>query len=139
MKIRTKLTFNILLVVIAVGIVVATSIFGMKFVKDKLSYLTQKSTPYQMRTVEFQRELQGAITDLVKVNAALNMNEYKAFRSEAEKSLATVKSAQQALEEMSNNKLGTHDELAQIAQELFNIDETKLSSEVRPKTRFPSD
>ena len=129
MKIRTKLTFNILLVVIAVGIVVATSIFGMKFVKDKLSYLTQKSTPYQMRTVEFQRELQGAITDLVKVNAALNMNEYKAFRSEAEKSLATVKSAQQALEEMSNNKLGTHDELAQIAQELFNIDETKLSSE----------
>ncbi len=129
MKIRTKLTFNILLVVIAVGIVVATSIFGMKFVKDKLSYLTQKSTPYQMRTVEFQRELQGAITDLVKVNAALNLNEYKSFRSEAEKSLETVKSAQQALEEMSNNKLGTHDELAQIAQELYTTDEVKLSSE----------
>src|ERR1044072_1838972 len=100
MKIRTKLTFNILLTVIAVGIVVVTSIFGMRFIKDKLSYLTQKSTPYQMRTVEFQRELQGAITGLVKVNAALNLNEYKAFRSEAEKSLETVKSAQQALEEM---------------------------------------
>ena len=129
MKIRTKLSFNILLVVVAVSIVVATSIFGMKFVKDKLSYLTQKSTPYQMRTVEFQRELQGAITDLVKVNAALNMNEYKAFRAEAEKSLGTVKSAQQALEEMSNNKLGTHDELEQIAQELYSTAETKLSSE----------
>lgn len=128
MKIKTKLTFNIILVVVAVGIVVATSIFGMKFVKDKLSYLTQKSTPYQMRTVEFQRELQGAITDLVKVNAALNMNEYKGFRSEAEKSLGTVKSAQQALEEMSNSKLGTYDELSQIAQELFTTDETKLSS-----------
>ncbi len=128
MKIKTKLTFNIILVVVAVGIVVATSIFGMKFVKDKLSYLTQKSTPYQMRTVEFQRELQGAITDLVKVNAALNMNEYKGFRTEAEKSLGTVKSAQQALEEMSNNKLGTYDELSQIAQELFTTDETKLSS-----------
>ena len=130
MKIKTKLSFNILLVVIAVGIVVATSIFGMKFVKDKLSYLTQKSTPYQIRTVEFQRELQGAITDLVKVNAALNLNEYKAFRSEAEKSLTTVKSAQQALEEMSNNKLGTHDELSQIAQELFDTDQIKLSSEL---------
>jgi len=129
MKIKTKLTLNILLTVIAVGIVVATSIFGMRFIKDKLSYLTQKSTPYQMRTVEFQRELQGAITDLVKVNAALNMNEYKVFRSEAEKTLGTVRSAQQALEEMSNNKLGTYDELAQISQELFDTDATKLSSE----------
>jgi methyl-accepting chemotaxis protein len=129
MKIRTKLTFNILLVVTAVGIVVATSIFGMKFIKNKLSYLTQKSTPYQMRTVEFQRELQGAITDLVKVNAALNMNEYKAFRAEAEKSLEMVRTAQQALEEMSGSKLGTHEELVQIAQELFSTDALKLSSE----------
>lgn len=129
MKIKTKLTFNILLVVIAVSIVVATSIFGMKFVKDKLSYLTQKSTPYQMRTVEFQRELQGCITDLVKVNAARSLEEYKTFRAEAEKSLESVKSAQKLLEEMSSGKLEASDELNLIASELFEAANARIATE----------
>ena len=129
MKIKTKLTFNILLVVIAVGIVVATSIFGMKFVKDKLSYLTQKSTPYQMRTVEFQRELQGCITDLVKVNAARNLEEYKTFRAEAEKTLASVKNAQQLLEEMSSSKMDASDELNLIAKELIDASAARIATD----------
>ncbi|NTV14580.1 MAG: methyl-accepting chemotaxis protein [Desulfobulbaceae bacterium] len=130
MKIKTKLTFNILLVVTAVSIVVTTSIFGMKFVKDKLSYLTQKSTPYQMRTVEFQRELQGSITDLVKVNAARNQEEYRLARTEAEKSLASVKSAQTLLEEMGNHKLETTAELNGIASELFEASTARITSEI---------
>ena len=129
MKIKTKLTFNILLVVTAVVIVVTTSIFGMSFVKDKLSYLTQKSTPYQMRTVEFQRELQGSITDLVKVNAARNMQEFGLFRNEAEKSLESVKSAQKSLEEMSGNRLEAADELNLIASELFEASTARITSE----------
>jgi methyl-accepting chemotaxis protein len=53
-----------------VATVVATSIFGMRFISDKLTYLTEKSTPYQMRTLEFQREIQGVTANLFKVNAA---------------------------------------------------------------------
>ncbi len=129
MKIKTKLTCNIILIVVAVAVVVGTSIFGMTFIKGKLSYLTQKSTPYQIRTVEFQRELQGAIADLVKVNSARNMEEYKAYRGEAGKSLAAVKTAQQALEEMSSSKLGAAEELAGISDELFNAANARISSE----------
>ncbi|OGU04840.1 MAG: hypothetical protein A2075_02915 [Geobacteraceae bacterium GWC2_58_44] len=128
MKIRTKLACNILLVVAAVAVVVATSIFGMTFIKKKLSYLTEKSTPYQMRTVEFQRELQGATTDLVKVNAARNMREYTAFRAEAERSLADVKKAQQSLEEMSSGSLGAHEELSLIARELFEAAAARIAT-----------
>lgn len=129
MKIRTKLGFNILLVVVAVVVVVATSIFGMTFIKAKLSYLTQKSTPYQMRTVEFQRELQGATTDLVKVNAARNLQQYKAFKAEAEQSLEAVKKAQQALEEMSSSKLGAYEELEAIARELFAASAARIDTD----------
>ena len=129
MKIKTKLTCNIILIVVAVAVVVGTSIFGMTFIKGKLSYLTQKSTPYQIRTVEFQRELQGAIADLVKVNSARNMDEYKVYRGEAEKSLAAVKTTQQALEEMSSSKLGAAEELTGIAQELFNAANARIASE----------
>ena len=129
MKIKTKLITNMVISAVAVWSIVITSIFGMSFIKGKLSYLTQKSTPYQMRTVEFQKELQGSITDLVKVNAARDMTEYPIFRGEAEKSLASVKTSQQALEEMANSKLETHDELAKISQELFDVVANKLKSE----------
>ncbi len=129
MKIKTKLIINMVIGAVAIWSIVITSIFGMTFIKNKLSYLTQKSTPYQMRTVELQKELQGAITDLVKVNAARNLNEYQTFRSEAEKTLASVKTSQIALEDMSNSKLEIHDELSRISQELFDVEVSKLKSE----------
>ena len=129
MKIKTKLILNMVIGAVAVWSIVITSIFGMTFIKGKLSYLTQKSTPYQIRTVEFQKELQGAITDLIKVNAARDMKEYQTFRGEAEKSLAGVKISQQALEEMANTKLETYGELSTISQELFEVAANKLKSE----------
>lgn len=130
MKIKTKLISNMVIGAVAVWSIVITSVFGLTFIKNKLSYLTQKSTPYQIRTVELQKELQGATTDLVKVNAARTMEEYKLFRAEAEKSLATVKNAQQALEEMSNSTMGTAEELSQIADELFNAASARITSDM---------
>ena len=129
MKIKTKLILNMVIGAVAIWSIVFTSIFSMTFIKGKLSYLTQKSTPYQMRTVEFQKELQSAITDLVKVNAARDLKEYQTFKTEAEKSLAAFKSSQQALEEMSNSKLGAEEELSGIANELFNAAHARITSE----------
>ena len=129
MKIKTKLILNMVIGAVAIWSIVFTSIFSMTFIKGKLSYLTQKSTPYQMRTVEFQKELQSAITDLVKVNAARDLKEFQTFKTEAEKSLVAFKSSQQALEEMSNSKLGAEEELSGIANELFNAAHARITSE----------
>lgn len=129
MKIKTKLILNMVIGALAVWSIVITSIFGMTFIKGKLAYLTQKSTPYQMRTIEFQKELQGTITDLVKVNAARDMKEYQTYRGEAEKSLNSVKASQQSLEEMANSKFETYDELTTISQELFAVAANRLKSE----------
>jgi len=128
-KIKTKLILNMVIGAVAVWSIVITSVFGLTFIKNKLSYLTQKSTPYQIRTVELQKELQGAITDLVKLNAANTAEEYKLFKGEADKSLATVKTAQQSLEEMSNSKMGTAEELSQIAEELFTAAAARITTD----------
>ncbi len=129
MKIKTKLILNMVIGAVAIWSIVFTSIFSMTFIKNKLSYLTQKSTPYQMRTVEFQKELQSAITDLVKVNSARDIKEYQAFKADADKSLVTFKASQQALEEMSNTKMGAEEELASVATELFNAANARITSE----------
>lgn len=126
MTIKTKLTWNVIIVIAIVAAVATTSIIGMGFVKSKLFYLTERSTPFQMRTVEFQRAIQGTTADLVKVSASKNMEEYKAYRTEAEKSLLEVKNTQDALESLSGEKMETYNELGSVAKELFEITEGRL-------------
>jgi methyl-accepting chemotaxis protein len=129
MKIKTKLVLNMVIGAVAVWSIVFTSVFGLTFIKNKLSYLTEKSTPYQIRTVEFQKELQGAITNLVRLNAARTAEEYKLFKGEADKSLITVRNAQQSLEEMGNNKMGAAEDLSQIAEELFTATSARITTD----------
>ena len=75
MTIKTKLTLNVIIVFVIIGAVVGTSIIGMGFVKSKLFNLTERSTPFQVRTLELQRAIQGTTADLVKVSASKGMEE----------------------------------------------------------------
>lgn len=130
MTIKTKLTLNVIIVLVIIGAVVGTSIIGMGFVKSKLFNLTERSTPYQVRTLELQRTIQGTIADLVKVGASKNMEGYKIHKDEAEKSLSEVKKSQDALESLSGGvRMEAYDELNKIARELFEITEGRLKAE----------
>ncbi|MBI5657383.1 MAG: methyl-accepting chemotaxis protein [Geobacter sp.] len=129
MTIKTKLTMNVVIVILIIAAVAIASIIGMSSVKSKLTYLTQRSTPYQMRTVEFQRSLQSTATDLLKVGTSRNADEYRANRSEAEKSLAEVKSSQAALEELSGDKMEAYNDLSTIATELFTVSDGRLKAD----------
>lgn len=130
MTIKTKLTLNVVIVLTVIAAVAVTSVIGMGFVKSKLYYLTERSTPFQMRTVEFQRAIQGATADLIKVGASKTKEEYRSFRTEAEKSLAEVRNTQSALESLAGGaKMEAADELNKIARELFDITDGRLRAE----------
>jgi len=49
MTIKTKLMLNAGIVILAVAAVSISSFIGMNSIQGKLSYLTEKSTPYQVR------------------------------------------------------------------------------------------
>lgn len=130
MTIKTKLMWNVIIVIVIVGAIAAASIIGMGFVESKLSYLTEQSTPFQVRTLELQRAIQGTTADLVKVSASRSMEEYKAHRTEAEKSLSEVKNTQDALESLAGGtKMETYNELSHIAKEVFTVTEGRLKAE----------
>lgn len=131
MTIKTKLIANVLLTVAIIGAISLTSYFSMSFLQEKLSYLTEKSSPFQMRTVEFQRELQGCITNLIKVNAARTMTEYTTIHAEAERSLANVRTAQELLEKMSGgtSRLTVSAEMRPLADELFTAALVRIKSD----------
>lgn len=130
MTIKTKLIWNVIIVIVIVSAIAAASIIGMGFVESKLSYLTEQSTPFQVRTLELQRAIQGTTADLVKVSASKSMEEYKTYRIEAEKSLSEVKSTQDALEALAGGlKMETYNELSHIAKEVFTVTEGRLKAE----------
>lgn len=128
MTIKAKLIANVLFMAAIIAAISLTSYVSMRFLQEKLSYLTDKSTPLQMRTLELQRELQGCITSLIKVNAARTSAEYVSYRAEAETSLAAVADTYKSLEKMRNGMTGVSDELGTIAQELFAAAEKRINS-----------
>jgi len=77
----------------AIGILVIAgfSLSGMKFVQNKLHVLTEKSTPYQLKTIALQRTLQEHISNLLKASAATTEAEINLLRDESGKSLAEVR------------------------------------------------
>ncbi|MBI5634167.1 MAG: HAMP domain-containing protein [Nitrospirae bacterium] len=135
MTIKTKLTLNAVIVLAIIVAVAATSLIGMGFIKARLSDLTERSTPFQMRTVEFQRAIQGVTADLTKVSVALNSDELAAYKAEAAKSLNEVNVTQTAIEELSGGaKNETYDELKKIADEIIQVTEERLKAEAEAKT-----
>ena len=128
MTIKTKLIANVLLTAAIIIVISLASFLSTRFLQEKLSYLTEKSTPFQMRSIELQRELNGAITALVKVNAARTMQEYNMLQAEAGKALEIVESTQKSLEKMSNDTPDVSADLGKIALELFAAVKERINS-----------
>jgi len=130
MTIRRKLILNIIGSIIMVAAVSGTSLFGMRFIRDRLGYLTTRSTPYQVRTAELQRFIQGASADLIKAGSAHTRAEYDAAHKDAERSLSEVKRSQGALNDLGGtDTISAFDDLNNIGTELFGVTEARLTAE----------
>lgn len=131
MTIKTKLIANMLLTAAIMAGVYLTSYSSLRFLQDKLLYIAEKSTPFQMGTVEFQRDLQSCITGLLKVGSARTIPEYNKFRGEAEISLENSKKALLNLKKMSPDiRMEVSDELNRISGELFRAAESRINSDI---------
>ena len=128
MTIRTKLSLNVILVFIVITAVAMTGFFGMSFIKSKLSYLTEKSTPFQLRTVELQRAVQATTSDFIKIAASATRQEFTTFKAEAEKSLQVLKTSQQSLESMTSESLTIYTDFEKIFTELSAVTTNRLTA-----------
>ena len=129
MTIKTKLTLNAALAVGVVILLAGISIASLTFIQSRLSYLLTSSTPFQVRTTDLQRCLQGAVSDLTKTSVSANDAEYKQHRETFQRSMGEVKEAEAALEKLSGRSGGVYDELMRIAAEVYEVTEKRLGSE----------
>jgi methyl-accepting chemotaxis protein len=130
MTIKSRLTVNVVIVLAVIVTVVLASVIGMGFVKGKLFDLTEKSTPFQTRTMELQRAIHAATADLVKVGAASSMPELKTYEAGAEASMEQVKKADEALSSLLSKKnSNVYEAISTQARDLFAVMEGRLKIE----------
>ncbi len=129
MTIRTKLTLNVVLVAGVVTGVAAAGLLGIGAIRSRLALLTERSTPFQVRTLQFQRDLQTATADLGRLAEATGTAQFEETRAAAADSLAAVREAQQALEALSGKDLSTSAELEQIFAELSAVAGDRVGAE----------
>jgi methyl-accepting chemotaxis protein len=127
MTIKSKLTLN---VVVVIGIIIAVAsvgIIAMGSVRNGLSELTEKSTPYQTGSMELQRAIHAATADLVKVGASASQTELTAYKKDAEISLDQVKKAEDAIAALKGgNSTKAYDQFAAQAKDLMEVTGEKL-------------
>ena len=129
MQIRVKLGLNTLLVIILTVSIVVAALVAMGRVQEKVAYLTEKSTPHQTRTIEFQRAIQSVVAFLTKVAASRDMAEYAIAKGEAEKALQEMKGAYDSLKKISSGTgISAYDEMTALAAEIFKATEEKLKA-----------
>jgi len=90
--------------------------------------LTEKSTPFQIRTLELQRELHESIALLYRATAAKTMEEYRALRTEAGAALARISNTQEKFGTIGSAAQQVSDELSPMAQEFLNAVEERINS-----------
>ncbi len=133
MTIKKRLYLNIAIVASAIVLIIALSLFGMRFVRENLSILTEQSTPYQLRTVELQRALQEHTANLQSVVFSDKPEEFGRAKTEAEKSLSGVKAAEEALSRLKGGGPGTSGvnirDIAAITAEIVSVTGERLGVE----------
>lgn len=131
MSIRLKLILNLIILFVIIGAVCGVSYLSLDFIKGKLFNLTEKSTPFQIKTMSYQRAIHALASDLIRVASSSTEEEYRSSRSLAEKSLEEVRKQEEELSRlMGGEALKGYEELKKIADELFSVVEQRIKAEV---------
>ena len=135
MTIRTKLNANMIIVAIGIIVIAGFSLSGMKFVQNKLHVLTERSTPYQLKTIALQRSLQEHISNLLKATAASSEAEIRQLREEAGKSLEETRktSVEVAALKGDRSESAKLEELEKISTDIISTVTERIRAEAAGK------
>ena len=135
MTIRSKLIINVGSVILIIAAIVLASTRGMRSVQSNIWALTQKSTPFQVKTIELDKTVQGVVSALGGAHTARTPADLKTYKTEVERTLGEVGRIADELKALANGQ-GTdvHAELEGTARELLAAAADRLKAEAETET-----
>ncbi len=127
MKIKTKLILNSVVILVLMAVVGVAAVVGIKHIQQNIFLLTQKSTPYQIKTLNYQRAVQAHASNLLKVAASDTINDFRQNSTNADASLAeNIKSAEELVKLGSTSDYDTTT-IADNTKSIIAITEKRLN------------
>jgi|GEM_PF-1182495 methyl-accepting chemotaxis protein len=128
MRIKTRLSLNVVVVAVAIVIIVAAALVGTREIDQNITELTQKTTPYQLKALNQQREMQAHATNLTNLSASKTLEEYKAAAARGTESLGRVRKAFEEMARLKGDRSTGDGTIAEITQAILDITEKKIKA-----------
>ena len=90
MKIRDKLVISVLVTIAGIGAVAAVGYVSLVKTRDNIEQLTSRSTPLQMKTLEFQQLTEQLLAEFMRIRLAANREELARYAQTAEARIAAM-------------------------------------------------
>ncbi|RJQ44939.1 MAG: methyl-accepting chemotaxis protein [Nitrospiraceae bacterium] len=133
MTIKKKLYLNMIAGISGLAMIAGFSLIGMKFVQGNLFRLTERSTPYQLKTIDLQKSLQEHTSNLMKIASAHSLSDYTSYKSEAEKTMENIRKASEDLAAFKGGSEGGNTinitELSEITDKMAATTGERLTAE----------
>ena len=130
MTIKGKLLVYLAQTCIGIVAIGAASLVGVNFVQSKLTVLTEKSTPYQVKTLELQGAVQEHTANLLRVSVTASKADFERASLDAERTLAAIQTAQKGLVELSAQAgAGSAGSLGEITREMLSVSLARLTAD----------
>ena len=126
MKIHNKLALNSFTILILMAVIGTAAIIGIQFIQKNILVLTQKSTPYQIKTFNHQRALQAHASNLLKVAASDFVDEFRQNSAKSNESLAEEIQAAEELIKLGSTSDYDHDVFTAHTKSIQGITEKRL-------------
>jgi len=124
MTIKRKLLLNTLLTLLGIIIIGSVSFIGLKEVKEKIYSLTEKSTPFQLKTVEFTRAVQEHMIKLYEISAVKSDKELEKEEQEIGNSLNLIKDI---LSQLFKLRGGDKESISSMISEMQKVTDESVS------------
>ncbi|MEW6187257.1 MAG: methyl-accepting chemotaxis protein [Thermodesulfobacteriota bacterium] len=129
MTIRSKLAINAGVVLAAIAVIVVTALSSARMVDQNIGILTKKTTPYQLKALNQQRELQAHSANLVNLSTSANLEDFKKTAALVSVSLTAVSKASDEMAQLKGEGRIEDKTIPEITRGVTDITERKIKAQ----------
>jgi len=126
MSIKAKLSLNAGVILTAISIILVSVLINVRIVNRNINELTQKTSPYQLKALHQQRELQVHATNLVNFSSSGTQDELKKMAPAVHESLRNVIKAAEEMATLKGERYSEDKAISKVTKDVLDISERKI-------------
>jgi len=129
MTVKAKLSLNVMVVLVALSVIVMVALYSARATNKNISELTEKTTPYQLKALQHQKELQAHTANLINLAASKTMEEFQKTAPIATDSLKRLMDVSQEMGRLRGERSKEDRVISEITKTISEKTESKIRAQ----------